>query len=91
MAMTSAAASYFEQVANRWDDLRAGYFTEAVREAALAKAYLRPEMVVADVGAGAGFMAAGLAPLVKRVIAMDGSAAMIEAARRALKDRKSVV
>jgi arsenite methyltransferase len=84
MAMTSAATSYFEQVANRWDDLRAGYFTEAVREAALAKAYLRPEMVVADVGAGAGFMAAGLAPLVKRVIAVDGSAAMIEAARRAL-------
>lgn len=84
MAMTSAAADYFKRVADRWNDLRAGYFTEAVREAALAKAYLRPEMVVADVGAGAGFMAAGLAPLVKQVIAVDGSPAMIEAARRAL-------
>lgn len=84
MTMTSAAASYFERVAGRWDDLRAGYFTEAVREAALTKAYLRPEMVVADVGAGSGFMAAGLAPLVKQVIAVDGSSAMIEAARRAL-------
>jgi len=84
MAMTSAAADYFKGVAGRWDDLRAGYFTEAVREAALAKAYLHPEMVVADVGAGAGFMTAGLAPLVKRVIAVDGSPAMIEAARQAL-------
>ena len=36
--------------------MRSGYFGEAVREAAIAKAYLRPEMVVADVGAGTGFL-----------------------------------
>ena len=67
-----------------WDNLRTGYFGEAVRDAAIAKAYLRPEMVVADVGAGTGFIAAGLAPLVRRVYVVDGSAAMLDVARKNL-------
>jgi ubiquinone/menaquinone biosynthesis C-methylase UbiE len=79
--MTAASAEYFEKVAGQWDAIRSGYFTEAVREAAIRKAYLRPEMVVADVGAGTGFMAAGMAPLVKHVYVLDGAEAMLEAAR----------
>jgi arsenite methyltransferase len=82
--MTTASSTYFEHVAVQWDTLRKGYFTESVRESAIAKAYLRPEMVVADVGAGTGFMAAGLAPLVSHVYVMDGSPAMLEAAQRNL-------
>ena len=66
---------------NKWDTLRAGYFQEEVREAAIAHAYLRPEMTVADVGSGTGFMAAGLAPLVSHVYVLDGSAAMLDVAR----------
>lgn len=81
---TNPSAAYFERVASQWDDLRASYFGEAVREAAIAKAYLRPEMAVADVGAGTGFIAAGLAPLVKRVYVVDGSAAMLEVAKKNL-------
>ena len=41
-------------------------------------------MAVADIGAGTGFVAAGLAPLVKRVYVVDGSAAMLEVARKNL-------
>ncbi len=41
-------------------------------------------MVVADVGAGTGFIAAGLAPLVRRVYVVDGSAAMLDVARKNL-------
>ncbi len=84
MSMTQASASYFEQVAGEWDNLRTGYFSESVREAAIAKAYLRPEMTVADIGTGTGFLAAGLAPLVKQVYAVDGSTAMLEVALRNL-------
>jgi arsenite methyltransferase len=84
MTMTRASTQYFEQVAGQWDALRSGYFGQAVREAAIAKACLRPEMVVADVGSGTGFVAAGLAPLVARVHVTDGSAAMLEVARRNL-------
>jgi arsenite methyltransferase len=84
MTTSNPSAPYFEKVAGQWDDLRRGYFTEAVRAAAIAKAYLHPEMTVADVGAGTGFIAAGLAPLVKKVIALDGSSAMLEVARQNL-------
>jgi ubiquinone/menaquinone biosynthesis C-methylase UbiE len=84
MGMTSASAGYFDRVADQWDTLRSGYFQESVREAAIAKAYLRPEMVVADVGTGTGFVAAGLAPVVSRVYALDGSPAMLDVARRNL-------
>lgn len=84
MASSQASSKYFEQVAGRWDSIRAGYFTEGVRDAAIARAYLRPEMAVADIGAGTGFIAAGLAPLVKKVYAVDGSPAMLEVAQKNL-------
>ncbi len=88
--MTPAAAAYFERVAGQWDDLRTGYFGEGVRDAAIAHAYLRSEMVVADIGTGTGFVAAGLAPLVATVYAVDGSSAMLEVARRNLGDFSNV-
>ena len=81
MTISNPSSGYFEKVASQWDNLRAGYFTEAVRQAAIGKAYLHPEMTVADVGAGTGFVAAGLAPLVKHVHVLDGSAAMLDVAR----------
>jgi arsenite methyltransferase len=84
MSMTPASNDYFERVAGEWDRLQAGYFTEAVREAAIRKAYLRPEMAAADVGAGTGFIAAGLAPLVKKVYVLDRSPQMLAVARRKL-------
>lgn len=84
MSMTEASSEYFEQIAGSWDQLSAGYFGKPVRDAAIAKAYLRPEMAVADIGSGTGFVAAGLAPLVKRVYVVDGSAAMLEVAKKNL-------
>ena len=84
MSMTTASKEYFSKVAKDWDAIRSSYFTEAVREAAIRKAYLRPEMVVADIGAGTGYMTAGLAPLVKKVYVVDASAEMLEIARRNL-------
>jgi ubiquinone/menaquinone biosynthesis C-methylase UbiE len=84
MSMTPAASTYFQQNAQAWDRLRSSYFDETLRDAAIAKAYLRPEMVVADVGAGTGFISAGLAPLVRRVILLDGSSEMLAVARRNL-------
>jgi len=54
MTTTNPSVDYFEQVADQWDELRSGYFTEAVRDSAIRKAYLHPEMLAADVGAGTG-------------------------------------
>lgn len=84
MIVNNPSQPYFEKVAGEWDSLRTGYFTEAVRDVAIAKAWLHPSMKVADVGSGTGFMATGLAPLVSQVTALDGSPAMLEVARSKL-------
>lgn len=90
MSMTNASSEYFQQVTGRWDQISAGYFGKPVRDAAIAKAYLRPEMAVADIGSGTGFVAAGLAPLVKRVYVVDGSEAMLEVAKKNLAEFNNV-
>ena len=80
----STANPYFAQVAEQWDEIRAGYFTEHMRDAALAKAQVPPGGVVADVGTGTGFVAAGLAPTAAKVYGFDASPAMLAVARRNL-------
>jgi ubiquinone/menaquinone biosynthesis C-methylase UbiE len=45
---------YFAQVAGQWDEIRAEYFTERTRDAAIAKVNLPLGAVGADVGAGTG-------------------------------------
>ncbi len=75
---------YFASVANQWDDIRAGYFTEHMRDTAIAKAGLPEGATVADVGTGTGFVAAGLAPHAARVYGFDASNEMLEVARKNL-------
>jgi hypothetical protein len=41
---------YFSRVAGQWDEIRSGYFTEAMRNAAIAKASLPAGALVADMG-----------------------------------------
>jgi arsenite methyltransferase len=91
MSMTTDSAKYFEKVAGEWDEIRAGYFGEPLRQSAIAHAYLRPEMVVADVGAGTGFISTGLAPLVHQVYVVDGSEAMLVEARRNLAQFSNII
>lgn len=86
MTTQNPSKPYFETVAEQWDQIRGSYFTEAVRDAVIAKAYLHPDMIVADIGAGTGFMSSGLAPRVAQVHVVDGSPAMLTAARKNLAD-----
>ena len=75
---------YFNDNALEWDSMRAAFFSEAVREASIAKAWLRPEMTVADIGGGTGFMTAGIALFVREVHLVDQSPSMIEIAQKKL-------
>lgn len=83
----STVREYFAAVAEQWDEMRADYFDESVREAAIARAGLSADMVVADVGTGTGFMAEGLAPLVQRVYAIDASAEMLRVLEQKLRQQ----
>jgi len=74
---------FFAGAAGRWDHLRDELFGSAFHLHALA-GWLDEDWVVGDLGCGSGALAEALAPFVKRVVAVDGSASMIETARARL-------
>lgn len=77
----SASRQFFTTSAGRWDQLRAELFGDSFHLPALL-ALLDPHWIVADLGCGTGQIAEALAPWVRRVVAVDESAAMLQAARR---------
>ncbi|MBI4787830.1 MAG: methyltransferase domain-containing protein [Chloroflexi bacterium] len=79
--MDSTVLEYFQRVATQWDTLRSNYYDETVIVKTLDHAPLSKSQTVVDVGTGTGFMAAGLAPLARRVIGVDFSDAMLAVAR----------
>lgn len=79
------AAAFFSESAARWDALRDELFGSDARFAALF-GLLDPEWVVGDLGSGTGTLANMVAPFVKRVIAVDRSPEMLEAAAVRLGD-----
>ncbi|MEW5959823.1 MAG: arsenite methyltransferase, partial [Chloroflexota bacterium] len=72
----------FDHVAPQWDELRTAFFSDAVRDQALVAAGVQAGQVAADIGAGSGFMTAGLLRDGLRVIAVDQSEAMLAEMRR---------
>lgn len=47
---------YFDEVARQWDEMREEFFSDTVRERALAVACVEPGKLAADIGAGTGFI-----------------------------------
>ena len=73
-----SSKDYFERVAGRWDEMRAGFFSENVREKAYTAAGIQPGKRAADIGAGTGFVTEGLIRNGIEVIAVDQSEAMLD-------------
>ncbi len=80
---------FFTSSAGQWDRLREELFGSIFHLHALL-GLLDPDWVVGDLGCGGGQVAETLAPCVRRVIAVDDSAAMLQAARRRLRERDDV-
>jgi ubiquinone/menaquinone biosynthesis C-methylase UbiE len=74
---------FFSSSAGQWDRLRDDLFGERFHLAALP-AFADPSWVIGDLGCGTGQASAALAPFVARVIAVDASAAMLQAAKKRL-------
>lgn len=75
---------FFSSAAAHWDRLRDELFGDRFYLAALA-ALAESHWVVGDLGCGTGLVTLALAPFVTRVIAVDSSAAMLQAARKRLR------
>ncbi len=88
-ARRSRSQEFFSSTAGQWDLLRDELFGQRFDLAALV-GLCDPRWVVGDLGCGTGRLSAALAPFVREVIAVDGSAAMLEAARERLREPSNV-
>ena len=82
-ARRTTSQEFFASSAGQWDRLRDELFGDRFHLAAMA-ALADPAWAVGDLGCGTGQVAAALAPFVAHVIAVDGSAAMLQAAKKRL-------
>ena len=80
---------FFATAAGDWDRLRSDLFGERFYLWAVL-GLIDSTLVVGDLGCGTGQLAETIAPFVHRVIAVDGSADMLDAARRRLGERSNV-
>jgi ArsR family transcriptional regulator len=85
----SKSREFFESAAGQWDKLRDDLFGRASHLLALP-GLLDPEWAIGDLGCGTGQVAAALAPFVQRVVAVDRSGEMLQAARRRLRGVSNV-
>jgi ArsR family transcriptional regulator len=74
---------FFSSSAGHWDRLRDELFGDRFQLAAFA-ALAGADWVVGDLGCGTGQVTAALAPFVARVVGVDASAAMLQAAKKRL-------
>ncbi len=80
----SEVQAFFEEVASDWDTMRLAYYDERVIETLRKQIELDGSQTVLDVGTGTGFVAAGLAPHARKILAFDHSPAMLAVARQNL-------
>src|SRR5215468_6503565 len=80
---------FFSSSAGQWDRLRDELYGERFHLGALA-ALANSEWMVGDLGCGTGETSATLAPFVNHIIAVDASAAMLQAARKRLQSFDNV-
>ena len=82
-ARRTKSQEFFSSSAGQWDRLRDELFGDRFHLAALA-ALADGTWTIGDLGCGTGQVSAALAPFVARVIAVDASAAMLQAAKKRL-------
>jgi ArsR family transcriptional regulator len=88
-ARRSKSVEFFSSSAGQWDRVREELFGDRFHLSALA-AFVGATALVGDLGCGTGQLTAALAPFVTRVIGVDSSAAMLQAARKRLQEHRNV-
>jgi ArsR family transcriptional regulator len=88
-ARRSRSQAFFSTASGQWDHLRREMFGHRIDGWAMAS-LLEPGSVVGDLGCGTGGLTQMMAPWAKRVIAVDSSSAMLQAAARRLKECEHV-
>ncbi|MEP6783586.1 MAG: metalloregulator ArsR/SmtB family transcription factor [Acidobacteriota bacterium] len=80
----SKSEEFFASASGQWDHLRSELFGDRFHLYAML-ALIDPSLTVGDLGCGTGQVSELIAPHVAKVIAVDGSTDMVQAARKRLK------
>lgn len=88
-ARRAASEAYFERTGEAWLRVRTEVFGDRFDLMCLL-GLLDPDWTVGDLGCGAGSVSSMLAPFVAKIIAVDGSPAMLDAARRKVSGLENV-
>ncbi|MFN3192046.1 MAG: ArsR/SmtB family transcription factor [Aureliella sp.] len=83
LSQRSRSQEFFSSTAEQWDRLRVELFGKRIDAFALAAA-MESNRIVAELGCGSAPLSQLIAPYVKRVYAIDGSDAMLAAAKQRL-------
>jgi SAM-dependent methyltransferase len=84
-ARRTKSQQFFSSSAGQWDRVREELFGAHLHLAAFA-ALAEPGWFVGDLGCGTGHVSASLAPFVARIVAVDASTAMLQAAKKRLQE-----
>ena len=88
-ARNTDSIGFFGRVGGEWNELRRGLFGERFASGALL-ALIPSTWTVADLGCGTGEISAELAPFVAKIVAIDREPAMLESARKRLREHRNV-
>lgn len=73
-----SSKTFFNKIANQWDEMRTSYFSPQVREKSFDLAKLESGKMAADIGAGTGFITEGLLTRGLDVVVVDQSEEMLK-------------
>jgi ArsR family transcriptional regulator len=82
-ARRSRSQAFFSTAHDQWDQIRSELFGSRLDAAAIA-ALIEPTHTIGDLGCGTAAITQQIAPWVKKVVAVDSSAAMLKSARQRL-------
>ena len=82
-ARRADARNFFDRVAGDWNAIGVDFATGQARQRVVAN-FVPPELVLADLGCGTGYVAKAFLGLAARVICVDSSTGMLEEARKSL-------
>lgn len=85
-----SSKEYFDNVATDWDNMRSGFFQIGVRQRAISEASIKKDAVIADIGAGSGFITEALIGLDVKIIAIDQSSNMLDVMRGKFDNAKNI-
>ena len=78
-----SSRDFFDRVAGEWETIGIDFSTGQARQRVVAS-FVSPELVIADLGCGTGYIAQAFGGLCRRVIAVDRSEGMLVEARARL-------